>query len=119
MMAKCDEGYRCEICGRDVEEITDSDLYLRYVIGMLDAEVLHTTPERHIRCNLALAQFIVHESFDPVSLAGSFDKRQLDGDFVAERETLVTRGWQRLREIAQQSELSLLEYPLEEFRGQP
>ena len=26
-MAKCDEGYRCEVCGRDVEAITESDLY--------------------------------------------------------------------------------------------
>ena len=56
IMAKCDEGYLCEVCGKDVAEIIDSDLYLRYVIGMLDPEVLHTTGERHIRCNPALAQ---------------------------------------------------------------
>ena len=58
-MAKCDEGYLCEVCGKDVANLTESDLYLRYVIGMLDPEVLHTSPERHIRCNPALAQFIV------------------------------------------------------------
>ena len=40
-MAKCEEGYLCEVCGGDVEAITDSDLYLRYVIGELDPEVLH------------------------------------------------------------------------------
>ena len=50
-MAKCDEGYLCEVCGDDVGAMTDSDLYLRYVIGMLDPEVLHTTRERHQRCN--------------------------------------------------------------------
>ena len=43
-MAKCEEGYLCDVCGGDVAEITDSDLYLRYVIGMLDPEMLHTTP---------------------------------------------------------------------------
>ena len=50
-MAKCDEGYPCEVCGEDVEDITDSDLYLRYVIGLVDPETLHTSPERHLRCN--------------------------------------------------------------------
>ena len=60
-MAKCDEGYLCEVCGQDVAELTDSDLYLRYVIGLLDPETLHTTRERHIRCNPVLAQYIVHQ----------------------------------------------------------
>ena len=53
-MAKCEEGYLCDVCGGDVEEIVDSDLYLRYVIGVVDAETLHTTRERHIRCNPTL-----------------------------------------------------------------
>ena len=65
-MAKCDEGYRCEVCGEDVTSILESDLYLRYVIGELDPEVLHTTAERHIRCNPVLAQFIRHQDFDAV-----------------------------------------------------
>ena len=112
-MAKCDEGYLCEVCGRDVAEMTESDLYLRYVIGMLDPEVLHTTPERHIRCNPSLAQYIVDEDFDAVAVSGPFDKRQLDSSFVAERERLVTRGWRRLREVAG-GELPIIEYPLPE-----
>src|SRR5437764_510005 len=33
-MAACETGYLCEICGRDVEAITESDLYLRYVLGV-------------------------------------------------------------------------------------
>ena len=41
LMAKCDQGYLCEVCGHDVENMTDSDLYLRYVIGQLDPEMLH------------------------------------------------------------------------------
>ncbi len=112
-MAKCEEGYLCEVCGEDVAEITDSDLYLRYVIGMLDPEVLHTSRERHIRCNPALAQFIVADNFPPVVVEGPFDKRQLDPAFVRERERLVTRGWQRLREVAQR-EIPIIEYPLPE-----
>jgi hypothetical protein len=112
-MAKCDEGYICDVCGEEVEAITESDLYLRYVIGMLDPEILHTSAERHLRCNPSLAQFIVDERFDAVVLEGDFDKRQLDVTFVQERESLVTRGWKRLQEIAR-SDLSILEYPLPE-----
>ena len=66
LMAKCEEGYLCDVCGGDVEDITDSDLYLRYVIGQVDPETLHTTRERHIRCNPVLAQFIVADDFEPV-----------------------------------------------------
>ncbi len=115
-MAKCEEGYLCDVCGSDVEEITDSDLYLRYVIGMIDPETLHTARERHIRCNPALAQFIVDDDFAPIFAEGSFDKRQLDPAYVREREMLVTRGWRRLREVAG-SELSIIDYPLAEVRA--
>ena len=115
-MARCDEGYQCEVCGEDVEDITDSDLYLRYVIGWVDPETLHTTPERHLRCNPALAQFIVDPDFPPIRAEGDFAKHQLDADFVDQREQLVTRGWRRLREIHQTENLSVLEYPLPEVR---
>ncbi len=113
-MAKCEEGYLCDICGGDVEHIFESDLYLRYVIGMIDPETLHTTKERHILCNKPLAQFIVHEKFPAVVDDSLFDKRQLDPAYVASREMLVTRGWLRLCELAQTEGLSLLEYPLPE-----
>ena len=114
---RCEQGYLCEICGQDVGEIAESDLYLRYVIGELDPEVLHTTRERHLRCNPALAQFIVDPAFEPVAMTGAFDKRQLDADFVREREALVTRGWRRLVEIHTLSrETPIQEYPLLEVR---
>jgi hypothetical protein len=116
-MAKCEQGYLCAVCGQDVEELTDSDLYLRYVIGELDPETLHTTRERHIRCNPTLAQFIVHDDFTPVTVSGPFDKRQLDPVSVKERETLVSRGYRRLVELRGQ-ELPLLEYPLPEVRSE-
>jgi hypothetical protein len=112
-MAKCDEGYLCEVCGKDVAEITDSDLYLRYIVGMLDPEVLHTTPERHIRCNPTLAQYIVADDFKPVIVEGPFDKRTLDREFVAEREALLTRGWRRLKEVMATG-APIIEYPLPE-----
>ena len=114
-MAKCDQGYLCEVCGAEVESITDSDLYLRFVIGMLDPETLHTAPERHIRCNPALGQFIVDPEFEPFIVEGDFDKRHLDPVFVAQRERLVTRGWRRLREVVR-LHLPITEYPLEEVR---
>lgn len=115
-MAKCEEGYLCSVCGGDVEEITDSDLYLRFVIGQLDPETLHTTRERHIRCNPVLAQFIVDGEFKPVVVEGEFDKRRLDADYVREQQALVTRGYRRLREIAH-LDLPIIDYPLPEVRA--
>lgn len=112
-MAKCEEGYLCDVCGADVAELTDSDLYLRYIIGALDPEVLHTTAERHIRCNPMLAQYIVADDFEPVVVEGPFDKRQLDADYVREREQLVSRGWQRLKEVGPAG-VPIIEYPLPE-----
>jgi hypothetical protein len=112
-MAKCDLGYLCEVCGQDVAEITDSDLYLRYIVGMLDPEVLHTTPERHIRCNPALAQYIVADDFEPVVLTGPFDKRQLDPQYVHDQESLLIRGWRRLNEVVRLG-VPIIEYPLPE-----
>jgi hypothetical protein len=43
-MAKCEEGYLCDVCGQDVAELWESDLYLRYVIGLLDPETLLPRP---------------------------------------------------------------------------
>lgn len=112
-MAKCDEGYICCVCNRDVANIGESDLYLRYVIGWLDPEVLHTTDEKHIRCNPSLSQYIVDEDFEAVVVESEFDKRQLDLEFVNRQEQLVTRGWRRLQEL-QHLDLPILEYPLPE-----
>ncbi|MCC7476177.1 MAG: hypothetical protein IT425_12340 [Pirellulales bacterium] len=112
-MAKCEEGYLCDVCGHDVAEITESDLYLRYVVGLLDPEVLHTTSERHIRCNPTLAQYIMADDFPPVVVEGPFAKRGLDPAFVREREVLFTRGWKRLREVAT-LEIPIIAYPLPE-----
>ncbi len=117
-MAKCEEGYLCEVCGGDVEGLAESDLYLRYVIGLLDPEVLHTSKERHIRCNPVLAQFITTAEFEPaVVVSGDFDKRLLDPAYRTQRETLVTRGWRRLNELAA-LDLPIIDYPLLEVRAQ-
>jgi hypothetical protein len=112
-MAKCEEGYLCDVCGQDVAEISDSDLYLRYVVGLLDPEVLHTSAERHIRCNPTLAQYIVADDFAPVVVDGPFDKRQLDPEYVEARVRLITRGWKRLKEVAALG-IPIIEYPLPE-----
>jgi hypothetical protein len=110
-MAKCDEGYRCAVCGGDVSGVSDSDLYLRFVLGEVPLELLHRLPERHIRCNPALAQYIVDTAFPPVTCDGPFAKAQMDARFVAEEEKRVTRGYRRLLAIPT-SGLSVPEYPL-------
>lgn len=116
-MAKCDQGYLCDVCGEDVAELTDSDLYLRYIVGLLDPEVLHTTPERHIRCNPTLAQYIVADEFAAVAVEGPFDKRTLDAAYVNEQESLLTRGWRRLHEVVRLG-VPIIEYPLPEVLDQ-
>ncbi len=115
-MAKCDEGYLCCVCGQDVESVTDSELYLKFVIGLIDPELLHVTPEKHIRCNPGLAQFIVADDFEPVVLDDDFSKTNLDSDYVQQREQLVTRGWHRLKEIKLMQDVSILEFPLDEIK---
>jgi hypothetical protein len=110
-MAGCEQGYLCEVCGQDVEDIRVSDLYLRYVLGEVDPETLHTRPERHLRCNPTLAQFIVAEGFEPIVVEGPFAKSGLDREFVASEEERVTRGYLRLLEIFGQ-EMPITEYPL-------
>src|SRR5580693_3368792 len=98
-MARCEQGYLCEVCGLDVGEITDSDLYLRYVLGEVPPEQLHLLPERHLRCNPALAQYVVDPGFPAMRCEGFFAKETLDPGFVAAEEARVTRGWRRLQEL--------------------
>src|SRR4029079_9781243 len=110
-MAKCDEGYRCEVCGLDVEAIVESDLYLRYVLGEGPLEMIHARPERHINCNPALAQYVVDPSFPPVTCDGPFGKRNMDSAYVIAEEARVTRGWRRLQAIPTLGR-TVAEYPL-------
>ena len=114
-MAVCEQGYLCDVCAGDVAELTESDLYLRYVLGEVDPERLHVLPERHIRCNPTLAQFIVADGFEPVPVEGAFAKSELDPAFVEREEIRVTRGSLRLQEL-QRLEVPITEYPLPEAR---
>ncbi len=110
---QCDTGYICDVCGRDVEAITDSDLYLRYIMGDVPPFELPRQRERHIRCNPAMAQYIVDDGFASVECPGIFAKANLDADFVREQEALVTRAWCRLQAIPQLG-VPIPEYPLPE-----
>ena len=115
-MAVCEQGYLCEVCGADVESIEESDLYLRYVLGEVDPETLHVSPERHLRCNPTLAQFIVADGFEPVIVVGPFAKQMLDPEFVAAEEARVSEGYARLRSLLG-SNLPLTDYPLPTVRA--
>jgi hypothetical protein len=115
-MARCDQGYLCEVCGEPVPEIVDSDLYLSFILGLVDSRALLSRPERHIRCNPVQAQFIVDERFPPATAEGPFDKRGLDRAYVEAQEELVTRAWRRLQEVAT-LQIPISEYPLDEVRG--
>ena len=68
-----------------------------------------------IRCNPTLAQFIVAEEFAAVQVESEFQKSELDAEYVRQQEQLVTRGWNRLQEVAHlKGEVSVLELPLPE-----
>jgi hypothetical protein len=114
-MVACEQGYLCDVCGCDVEAITESDLYLRYVLGEVSPLKLPTQRERHIRCNPAMAQYIVDPAFEPVRCEGFFAKEQLDPAFVHTEEERVTRAWRRLQEIPTLG-IAIPEYPLPEVR---
>lgn len=110
-MAKCDQGYLCEVCGEEVHAITDSDLYLRYVLGEVASRDLLAAPERHLACNPTTAQFIRDDRFDAPTVDGPFGRDQLDADFVAAEDARVTGGYRRLREVVRLG-LPVAEYPL-------
>lgn len=117
-MARCDQGYLCRVCGKEVEDIVDSELYLRFVIGEIDPETLHTQPECHLRCNPTLAQFITDPRFEPfVQSDGMFSKKELDTQYVEERTQLINLGYARLWEIMNdEMGITVIEYPLESVR---
>lgn len=108
---RCDEGYLCEVCGGEVESITDSDLYLRYVLGRVSVEELPFIPERHIRCNPVQAQFIVTPEFVPVEVTGPFSKAEMPAVEREQEEQRTTAAWRRLQQLPG-SGLTLEEYPL-------
>lgn len=118
-MARCDQGYLCRVCGEEVEHITDSELYLRYVIGEIDPETLHLADECHLACVPILSQFISDSRFEsPVDLQGDFSLSNLDPQFVESRRKLIAQGYDRLWEIRTQrgKPLPVVEYPLAEFQ---
>jgi hypothetical protein len=110
-MAKCEQGYLCDVCGTEVEAIVESDLYLRYVLGEVPPERLPLSRERHIRCNPSLAQFIMDADFKPVMIEGPFGKPNLDPLYVSQREAQVTAAWRRLQQLPTLG-LPITEYPL-------
>ncbi len=115
-MAKCEEGYLCEVCGKDVENLRDSGLYLQFILGWIDPETLHTRREIHIACLPGLAQFIDEPNFErPTEVPLEFARDQLDPQFARERADQVTRAFRRLLELDQMSERpAVIEYLLPE-----
>jgi hypothetical protein len=111
-MANCDEGYNCDRCGEYVKNVQVSELYLRYVLGVVPIEELPREPERHIRCAPEFAQFIVDKDFEPVACDDpALDKRNLPDAVRLRQERLFTKAWKRLQEVAA-SQIPVNEYPL-------
>ncbi|MBI5367643.1 MAG: hypothetical protein HZA54_11445 [Planctomycetes bacterium] len=114
---KCDHGYHCTVCGTQVETLEDSWLYLEFVLGRVEVTRLGNTPDHHLRCDPALAQYVVDPEFAPpvVDDHPATDKRRREAAEVAEQERLVTRAWRRLQEV-QGKGMAIEEYVLPEIR---
>lgn len=111
---RCEQGYLCDVCGSDVAEITESSLYLRYIIGEIPVRELMSHPERHLRCDPYLTQFIVDPAFPAVTMTGPFAKEHLDREEARRLEDLTTRGWQRLQSVRDLG-IPISDYPLEKM----
>lgn len=74
-------------------------------------ETLHRLAERHLRCNPALAQYVVDPAFAPVACDGPFAKSEMGAQFVAAEENRVSRGYRRLLAIPPPG-LAVPEHPL-------
>ena len=117
-MARCDQGYLCRVCGEEVEHITDSQLYLSFVVGEIDPETLHSSTECHLKCAPAFSQFINDPRYVIFSkVEGPFAKTQLDTEYVESRTRLISRGYDRLWVIREERRhpLTVIEYPLPDF----
>ena len=111
-MAGCDSGYYCDRCSGYVENVRESELYLRYILGAVPLDQLLKEPERHLCCAPEFAQFIVDPGFSPVECEDSaLDKRNLPEEVRHRQEQLFTRAWRRLQEVAG-SAIPVDEYPL-------
>ncbi|MEY4396157.1 MAG: hypothetical protein RL595_3406 [Planctomycetota bacterium] len=109
-MAKCDKGYLCLVCGKNVDRMKESDLYLRYILGEVTPDRLHLEKELHIRCNPERAQYIDHPDFQDVILEGPFSKTNLDPSFVRQEQARVSAAYQRLQQLTSLG-ISILDYP--------
>jgi hypothetical protein len=112
-MSNCDEGYNCDRCGKYVENIRESELYLRYVIGAVPHAELPREPERHIRCAPEFAQYIVDPAFEAVPCEdAALSKQGLPEDVRVRQEELFTKAWLRLQELAEDG-TPVDQYPME------
>jgi len=113
-LAKCDQGYLCEVCGEPVKSIVESSLYLRYVLGEVDLHELFGKPERHLQCDCELSGYISDERFQQTvacAEAANGNGSTTNGTDFVERSARITRGWHRLREVVR-SDIPITEYPL-------
>lgn len=111
-MARCDQGYLCEVCGDEVEQLAESSLYLQYILGWITAEALTQHPDSHLRCNPNLSQFIDSPHFPPICVEGAFDRRNLEADFARQRAQLVSSGYERLLQLQRDRNLTIDRYPI-------
>lgn len=114
-MAKCDEGYLCVVCGEEVKRLDQSELYLKFVLGLVNTQRLNQLPERHLKCSPATSQFILDEQFEGTLAEGLASKKELDPTFRSDKEKLYTKGFHRLQFLQKNRRgMSIDQYPIAE-----
>ncbi len=118
-MARCDRGYLCSVCHEPVDTLPESELYLRYVLGEIRADWLQAMPDRHIRCNPEIAQYIEHPDFPPITDEDPLtDRRRLSPADASARTARVSRAYRRLLEIPELG-VPIPDMPLTEPESSP
>ena len=92
MMAVCEQGYLCTVCGERRRGDHRLGPLSSLCAGRGRWDNLNRAPEKHIRCDPVLAQFIVSDQFPPVNVDGVFSKAGLDPEFVRPKGT-ADHGW--------------------------
>ena len=81
-MAALRRSYLCEVCGQDVAVVTDSDLYLRYVLARCHWNACTASRSGTWAATRPPPSTFVDAAFSLVSVPGDFGKASLDPAFV-------------------------------------
>ena len=89
----------CDRCGEIVQSNNDV-MHLHAIIKDDPMLMFYQPKKRHIRCSPSTAQYIVHESFEPIKdNRAKYTKYQHPEDRRKEIERQYTKAWLNLQKV--------------------